>query len=56
MDNYYFDDTKASGIWWSTNVAIRDSCSELKQDTSCSDTEIASLLRSIADSIEAYGL
>ena len=56
MSKFDFDDTLASGIWWSTNIAIRDSCSELKVETSCSDSEIADLLRSIAESIEENSL
>ncbi len=56
MSEFNFDDTQASGIWWSTNVSIRDACAELKHDTSCDDKEIASLLRSIANSIESSGL
>tara|TARA_B100000700_G_scaffold284840_1_gene338417 strand:- start:2525 stop:2695 length:171 start_codon:yes stop_codon:yes gene_type:complete len=56
MTKFEFDDTEASGIWWSTNVSIKDLCNELKQDTSCNDEEIVELLRSIADSIELNGL
>ena len=56
MSNFNFDDTETSGIWWSTNVAIRDLCLELKEDTSCENTEIVELLRSIAESIEVNGL
>ena len=56
MSKYTFDDTETSGIWWSTNVSIRDLCVELKADTSCADTEIVELLRSIAKSIEMNGL
>ncbi len=56
MSNFYFDDTEASGIWWSTNVSIRDLCVELKDDTNCDDYEIVQLLRSIAKSIELNGL
>ena len=56
MSKFNFDDTETSGIWWSTNVSIRDLCVELKADTSCSDTEIVDLLRSIAKSIEVSGL
>tara|TARA_B100001250_G_scaffold397457_1_gene404566 strand:- start:815 stop:985 length:171 start_codon:yes stop_codon:yes gene_type:complete len=51
-----FDDTETSGIWWSTNVSIRDLCLELKKDTSCDDSEIVELLRSIAESIDLNGL
>ena len=56
MSKFNFDDTETSGIWWSTNVSIRDLCVELKEDTSCDDKEIAKLLRSIAKSIEVSGL
>tara|TARA_B100000945_G_scaffold268632_1_gene229179 strand:+ start:368 stop:538 length:171 start_codon:yes stop_codon:yes gene_type:complete len=56
MTNFQFDDTETSGIWWSTNVSIRDLCVELKDDTGCNDKEIVSLLRSIANSIEINGL
>ena len=56
MSNFQFDDTEASGIWWSTNVSIRDLCIELKDDTDCSENQIVDLLRSIANSIEANGL
>tara|TARA_Y100001968_G_C19403840_1_gene742545 strand:- start:960 stop:1130 length:171 start_codon:yes stop_codon:yes gene_type:complete len=56
MTLFQFDDTEASGIWWSTNVSIRDLCIELKEDTSCKDKEIVGLLRSIANSIEVNGL
>ena len=56
MSNFEFDDTETSGIWWSTNVSIRDLCLELKQDTSCDDSKIAELLKSIATSIEIDGL
>ena len=56
MSNFDFDDTETSGIWWSTNVSIRDLCVELKDDTSCDDNEIVQLLISIAKSIEMNGL
>ena len=56
MPNFNFDDTETSGIWWSTNVSIRDICVELKEDTNCDDNEIVELLRSIANSIELKGL
>ncbi len=56
MSNFNFDDTETSGIWWSTNVSIRDLCVELKEDTSCEDNEIVELLRSIANSIEVNGI
>ena len=56
MSKFSFDDTETSGIWWSTNVSIRDLCSDLKDDTSCDDSEIVELLISIAKSIELSGL
>ena len=56
MSNFNFDDTQTSGIWWSTNVSIRDLCLELKDDTNCDESEIVDLLRSIAKSIEVSGL
>ena len=56
MPDLSFDDTETSGIWWSTNVSIRDLCLELKDDTSCDDNEIVELLRTIANSIEIDGL
>jgi len=56
MTNFNFDDTETSGIWWSTNVSIRDLCLELKEDTNCDNSEIVELLRSIAESIDVNGL
>ena len=56
MSKFLFDDTETSGIWWSTNVSIRDLCVELKDDTNCDDDDIIQLLRSIAKSIEVNGL
>ena len=56
MKSFNFDDTETSGIWWSTNVSIRDLCIELKEDTGCDDVEIIELLRSIAKAIEVNGL
>ena len=56
MSKFSFDDTETSGIWWSTNVSIRDLCVELKDDTNCDDNEIVELLRYIAKSIELNGL
>ena len=56
MSKFEFDDTETSGIWWSTNVSIRDLCVELKEDTSCNDNDLVELLRSIANSIEDNGL
>ena len=56
MRNFQFDDTETSGIWWSTNVSIRDICVELQEDTKCNDKDIVELLRSIANSIEVNGL
>ena len=56
MSRFQFDDTETSGIWWSTNVSIRDLLVELKGDTCCDDNDIVELLRSIAKSIEVDGL
>jgi len=56
MSKFSFDDTETSGIWWSTNVSIRDLCLELKEDTKCDDKEISELLKSIAESIDLNGL
>ena len=56
MTKFEFDDTNSTGIWWSTNVAIRDECIGLKKDTNCDDSEIVELLRSIAQNIEDFGL
>ena len=56
MNNFDFDDTNSTGIWWSTNLAIKDACIGLKNDTGCEDTEIAELLRSIANKIETNGI
>jgi len=56
MSRFDFDDTETSGIWWSTNVSIRDLCIDLKEDTGCDNNEIVELLRSIAKSIEMNGL
>ena len=56
MSHFDFDDTETSGIWWSTNVSIRDLCIELKDDTGCDDSDIVDLLKSIAGSIENNGL
>jgi len=56
MSKFDFDDTNSTGIWWSTNVAIRDECIGLKKDTNCKDSEIVELLRSIAQNIEEFGL
>ena len=56
MSKFDFDDTETSGIWWSTNVSIRDLCLELKDDTGCDDSEIVELLISISKSIEKNGL
>tara|TARA_Y100001968_G_C18835610_1_gene471158 strand:- start:19 stop:189 length:171 start_codon:yes stop_codon:yes gene_type:complete len=56
MSKFLFDDSETSGIWWSTNVSIRDLCVELKEETSCDDNEVVELLRSIANSIEVDGL
>ena len=56
MSKFEFDDTETSGIWWSTNVSIRDLCIELKEDTNCKNNDIVDLLRSIANNIETNGL
>ena len=56
MTKFEFDDTETSGIWWSTNVSIRDLCVELKDDSCCNDSDIVELLKSIANSIEVNGL
>ena len=56
MSKFQFDDTETSGIWWSTNVSIRDLLTELQEDTSCSNEDVVELLRSIAKSIEDHGL
>ena len=56
MGKFDFDDTNSTGIWWSTNVAIKDELISLKEDTKCDDAEIIELLRSIAQNIEDYGL
>ena len=56
MTKFQFDDTETSGIWWSTNVSIRDLCVELQEETSCHDKDIVELLRSIANSIEHNSL
>ena len=56
MSRFDFDDTNSTGIWWSTNVAIKDECIALKNDTGCEDAEVIELLRSIAQNIEDYGL
>ena len=56
MSKFQFDDTETSGIWWATNVSIRDLCVELQEDTSCNDGDIVELLRYIANSIEHNGL
>ena len=55
-DRFEWDDTNSSGIWWSTNVSIRDECILLKEDTKCDDKDIVALLRSIAKNIEDNGL
>ena len=55
-ERFEWDDTYTSGIWWSTNVSIRDECILLKEDTQCEDSDIVELLRSIAQNIEENGL
>ena len=54
-ERFQWDDTNSSGIWWSTNVSIRDECI-LLEDTQCEDSDIVELLRSIAQNIEDNGL
>ena len=39
-NRFEWDDTNSSGIWWSTNVSIRDECILLKEDTQCEDSDI----------------
>ncbi len=56
MSKFLFDDTETSGIWWSTNVSIRDLCVELKEETQCDDNDIVDLLKTIAKSINDDGL
>ena len=56
MSKFNFDDTETSGIWWSTNVSIRDLCAELKHETNCDDNDIVELLISIAKTIKVNGL
>ena len=56
MSKFDFDDTETSGIWWSTNVSIRDLCIELKSETGCEDKDIVELLRAITNSIELNSL
>ena len=54
MNDFNFaDDTETSGIWWSTHLAIKDACLDLKKETNCSDKDIAKLLRTLAKSIES---
>ena len=55
-ERFEWDDTNSSGIWWSTNVSIRDEWILLKEDTKCEDSDIVELLRSIAQNIEDNGL
>ena len=55
-NRFEWDDTNSSGIWWSTNVSIRDEYILLKEDTQCEDSDIVELLRSIAQNIEDNGL
>ena len=55
-ERFEWDDTNSSGIWWSTNVSIRDECILRKEDTQCEDSDIVELLRSIAQNIEDHGL
>ena len=51
-----WDVTNISGIWWCTNVSIRDECILLKEVTKCKESDIVELLRSIAQNIEDNGL
>ena len=55
-ERFEWDDTNRSGIWWSTNLSIRDEGNLLKEDTQCEDSDIVELLRSIAQNIEDNGL
>ncbi len=55
-NRFDWDDTNSSGIWWSTNVSIRDECILLKEETGCDDSDIIELLRSIIQNIEDDGL
>ena len=55
-NRFEWDDTNSSGIWWSTNVSIRDECILLNEDTRCEDSDIVELLRSIAQNIEDNGI
>ena len=55
-ERFEWDDTNSSGIWWSTNVSIRDECILLKEDTQGEDSAIVELRRSIAQNIEDNGL
>ena len=55
-ERFEWDDTNSSGIWWSTNVSIRDECILLKEDVQCEDSDIVELLRSIAQNIGDNGL
>ena len=41
-ERFDWDDTNSSGIWWSTNVSIRDECILLKEDTQCEDSDTVS--------------
>ena len=56
MEKFDFDDTQTSGIVWSTHLAIRDACIELKSEMNCSDRFIIELLTSIIHQIEKDGL
>ena len=55
MENFNFEDTQTAGIWWSTHLAIKDACIELKKETQCDDEEIINLLKSISDYIKREG-
>ena len=39
-ERFEWDDNNSSGIWWSTNVSIRDECILLKEDTPVSYTHL----------------
>ena len=54
-DRFQWDDTNSSGIWWSTNISIRDECILLKEDTECDDSDISSPVSYLlVDSIKKF--
>ena len=55
-ERFQWDDTNSSGMWWITNVSIRDEFILLKEDTQCEDSDNVELLRRIAQHIEDNGL